>query len=239
MREDYKILIADDEALWANLIKSVLESHGYNVIVTTKASEIVDIALKEEVDLILLDITFPDMNGLDICKSITTNPETEHIGVILLTSQTDPSDVKRGLEAGANDYVEKQASSLELIARMQAVLKNRKKYISLLFLKSILENSPYPVFSICNDQISFASKKIISLLKYTEEEFLKLKLSDMIYEDEYEDFLKHVKDIYDKKSNYEFPYKFVCKDGEHINLLVHMVYLDSKKGVAFYCNTFV
>ncbi len=212
MREDYKILIADDEALWANLIKSVLESHGYNVIVTTKASEIVDIALKEEVDLILLDITFPDMNGLDICKSITTNPETEHIGVILLTSQTDPSDVKRGLEAGANDYVEKQASSLELIARMQAVLKNRKKYISLLFLKSILENSPYPVFSICNDQISFASKKIISLLKYTEEEFLKLKLSDMIYEDEYEDFLKHVKDIYDKKAIMN----------SHINLFVKM-----------------
>lgn len=239
MKETFKILIADDEALWANLIKGIMESHGYDVTVTTKGTEVISKAIAEKVDLVLLDITFPDINGLDICHNLSSNPDTEHIGIILLTSQSDPSDIKRGLEAGAHDYVEKQASSLELIARMEAVLRKRKKYNLLLFLKSILENSPYPVFSISDDRITFASKKIIYLLKYSEEEFMNLQLKNMIHEDELEDFLKHKNEVMEQKSSYEFPYKFICKDGETINLLVHMVYLDTKKGIAFYCNTFV
>ena len=240
MKENYKILIADDEALWANLIRGIMEGHGYQVFVTTHATEVVKMAIAEDVDLILLDINFPDMSGLDICQTISSNSDTEHISILLLTSQSDPSDLKRGLESGANDYVEKQSSSLELIARMQAVLRKRKKYNALLFLKSLLENSPYPVLTIKDEKISYINHKFTALLKHSgSEELLNNPVSTFIYEDELEDFNMHLNNVINSKTNYEFPYKFMCKDGEFINLLVHMVYLDSKKGVALYCNTFI
>jgi PAS domain S-box-containing protein len=239
MKENYKILIADDEALWANLIKGIMEGHGYQVFVTTHSSEVVKMAVSEDVDLILLDINFPDINGLEICQTISSNPDTEHISILLLTSQSDPSDLKKGLEAGANDYVEKQSSSLELIARMQAVLRKRKKYNALLFLKSLIENSPYPVLTIKEEKISYINNKFAALLKYSsDEELLNAQISSFIHEDEQENFSKQLNSIIDKKGKYEFPFKFICKDGEFIDILVHMVYLDSKKGIALYCNTF-
>jgi PAS domain S-box-containing protein len=240
MKENYKILIADDEALWANLIKGIMEGHGYQVFVTTHAAEVVKLAISEDVDLILLDINFPDMSGLEICQTISSNPETEHISILLLTSQSDPSDLKRGLESGANDYVEKQSSSLELIARMQAVLRKRKKYNALLFLKSLLENSPYPVLTLKEEKITYINHKFAALLQHPgNEELLNLNISDLMHEDELEDFKKHLSDVITFKTEYEFPYKFLSKNGDYINLLVHMVYLDSKKGVALYCNTFI
>jgi len=240
MKENYKILIADDEALWANLIKGIMEGHGYQVFVTIKSSEVINIAVREDVDLVLLDINFPDINGLEICQSLSSNPETEHIAVLLLTSQCDPSDLKRGLEAGASDYVEKQSSSLELIARMQAVLRKRKKTNALLFLRSVLEKSPYPVLTLRDEKITYVSNKLYSLLNYENgEEVQNLQIKDLIHEDEIDDFNKHLNIVDSEKTNYEFPYKFICKNGDYINLLVHMVYLDSKKGIALYCNTFV
>jgi PAS domain S-box-containing protein len=168
-----KILIADDEALWANLIKGIFEGHNFEVIVTLNGREVVDLAAKEKVDLILLDVNFPDTNGFLICEKASSDPRTESIPVVLLTAQSDPSDLKHGLECGASDYVEKHSSSLELLARVESILKNKNRIKNFYTYEAIVENSPYSIAIIKDAKIGYANKTFLRDFGY--ENFNELK----------------------------------------------------------------
>ena len=78
--------------------------------------------------LILLDLMLPDGSGLDLCKKIKGNPETESIPIIILTAKDDEVDRVVGFELGADDYVTKPFSVRELILRIKAVLKRGPNY---------------------------------------------------------------------------------------------------------------
>jgi PAS domain S-box-containing protein len=156
-----KILIADDEALWANLIKGIFEGHNFEVFVTLNGNEVVEIAAKEKVDLILLDVNFPNTNGFLICEKITTDLRTKAIPVVLLTAQSDPSDLKHGLECGATDYVEKQSSSLELLARVQSIIKHKARFKNFYTYESIIEDSPLSIGLISNEKIIYVNKTFL------------------------------------------------------------------------------
>jgi PAS domain S-box-containing protein len=238
MDQKFKILIADDEALWVNLIKGILEKNGYQVYITTNAFEVEEIATSQNVDLVLLDVNFPEANGLTICNSIKINPNTEHIAVIMLTAQGDPSDLKKGFEAGASDYIEKHASSLELLTRIKALLKTKAKTDSVFTHKKLFENSPYPMMVLKGGVINNINKKFIETLKYDNiEELINSNINPLIDEEELGKFCKQLEEVRVKKSRESFPYKFNCKDGNYINMVVHMVYLADDE-MALYCNTF-
>ena len=114
------ILIVEDEPAIAENIKFALETEGYGVIWQSVGGQVMATLAGASVDLIVLDIGLPDLNGLDLCKQIR---ERHTIPVIFLTARSEEIDRVVGLEIGADDYMVKPFSPRELAARVRAVLR--------------------------------------------------------------------------------------------------------------------
>jgi DNA-binding response OmpR family regulator len=115
-----KILMIDDEPMIVESVSYSLRQEGYEVITANHGDEGFRLAENEKVDLILLDLMLPGMNGLDICRAIRQHSE---VPIIILTAKEGEIDRVLGLELGADDYVTKPFSIRELIARVRTVLK--------------------------------------------------------------------------------------------------------------------
>ena len=114
-----KILIVEDEETIADLEKDYLELSGFEVEVANDGETGLDIALKEDFDIIILDIMLPGMDGFDICKEIRKEKD---IPIIMVSAKKDDIDKIRGLGLGADDYMTKPFSPSELVARVKAHL---------------------------------------------------------------------------------------------------------------------
>jgi len=119
-----KILIVEDEPAIAENIQYALETDGFDTICMTNGLTVLPYLEKEAIDLIVLDIGLPDINGLDLCKQIR---KTLAVPVIFLTARSDEIDRVVGLEIGADDYVTKPFSPRELSARVKAVLRRTRQ----------------------------------------------------------------------------------------------------------------
>jgi len=117
-----RILIVEDEPKMARLITEVLTAAGFEVLVTRNGAHAIEIVAMEKPDLILLDIILSagNMDGYEVARRIR---EFSNLPVIMLTARVRESDLLRGFEAGADDYITKPFSSKELVARIRAVLK--------------------------------------------------------------------------------------------------------------------
>lgn len=118
-----KILIIDDYPDNVFLLQDRLEREEFEVIKAYHGETGIQKAIEEKPDLILLDIMMPDISGFDVCKILTTNPETKLIPIILLTALTEADSLKQGLLAGAFDYIKKPFNRTELIARINSALR--------------------------------------------------------------------------------------------------------------------
>lgn len=118
-----KILVVDDEEHIVELIRYNLENNGYNIITAFDGDEAYTKAIEENPDLILLDIMLPILDGIEVCKKLKRNKESENIPIIMLTARTEETDKVLGLEIGADDYITKPFNVRELIARVKAVLR--------------------------------------------------------------------------------------------------------------------
>ena len=118
----FNILIADDIIQNIQILKSVLEGENYNVISVSNGRDALDLALKNNYDLILLDINMPKIDGFETCRRLKLNQKTKDIPVIFLTVETDIDSVVTGFELGAVDYVRKPFNAIELIARVKTHL---------------------------------------------------------------------------------------------------------------------
>ena len=116
------ILVADDDPDIQALVVLRLERSGYRVLRAADGQQALDLALREHPDLAVLDITMPKLDGYEVTKNLRANAETAEMPVILLTARVQESDVARGLEAGATEYVKKPFSPQELGARVSAIL---------------------------------------------------------------------------------------------------------------------
>ena len=115
-----KILIVEDEPAIVDNIQYALETEGFETVSVFSGTPVIPLLAKETVDLIILDIGLPDMNGLELCKEIRKTLSTP---IIFLTARTDEIDRVVGLEIGADDYISKPFSPKELSARVKAVLR--------------------------------------------------------------------------------------------------------------------
>lgn len=115
-----KILIVEDEPAIADNIVYALETEGFETAVHHAGGEVLELLARERIDLIVLDIGLPDINGLELCKTIRTEHATP---IIFLTARSGEIDRVVGLEIGADDYVVKPFSPRELSARVKAVLR--------------------------------------------------------------------------------------------------------------------
>jgi two-component system phosphate regulon response regulator PhoB len=118
-----KILVIEDEPDIRRNLEYNIAREGYNVLTAASLSEAEHIVNKQSVSLILLDLMLPDGSGLELCKKLKANSETEAIPIIILTAKDDEVDRVVGFELGADDYVTKPFSVRELILRIKAILK--------------------------------------------------------------------------------------------------------------------
>ena len=121
---DYKktILIVDDEKMILNLLAHNLEKEGYNVVEASDGLEAINIVQEKKVDLILLDVMLPKLDGLSVCKRIKN---MMNVPILMVTAKDDELDKILGLELGADDYITKPFNIRELLARVKA---NLRKY---------------------------------------------------------------------------------------------------------------
>jgi DNA-binding response OmpR family regulator len=121
-----KILVIDDHADSVFLLKDRLEREGYEVITAYDGKSGMQRAFNDNPDLILLDIIMPDIDGLEVCRTLLNTQSTKDIPVILITGKVDADGTKEGLQAGAFDYIRKPVNKTELLARIHSALKLRE-----------------------------------------------------------------------------------------------------------------
>ena len=121
-----KILIVEDEEAIADLEKDYLEMSGYEVRIENDGIKGLEAAMNGEVDLIILDLMLPGMDGYDICKKVR---EEKNIPIIMVSAKKDDIDKIRGLGLGADDYMTKPFSPSELVARVKAHLSRYERLI--------------------------------------------------------------------------------------------------------------
>jgi DNA-binding response OmpR family regulator len=123
MHEKKKILVAEDEPDIRELIAISLRYAGYEVVEAIDGQEAVKKAQGESPDLILLDVRMPNMNGYEACNLLKGGDSTQKIPVIFLSARGQESEIKRGLEMGAEEYILKPFAPDELYRRVGSILE--------------------------------------------------------------------------------------------------------------------
>jgi len=117
------ILVVDDEEDILELVRHHLKREGYAVQCADSGEKALTAARSGPVDLILLDLMLPGIDGLEVTRQLKNAPRTKHIPILMLTAKGEESDVVTGLELGADDYVTKPFSPRILIARTRAIMR--------------------------------------------------------------------------------------------------------------------
>lgn len=120
------ILIVDDEEDILSLVEYNMKKHGFQVSCVATREEAIKTTRSLTQELIILDLMLPGVDGLDVCKVLKHDNNTKMIPIVMLTAKGEESDIVRGLEFGADDYITKPFSPNILVARIQAVLRRKQ-----------------------------------------------------------------------------------------------------------------
>ncbi|ADY64203.1 PleD family two-component system response regulator [Agrobacterium tumefaciens] len=118
-----RVLVVDDIPANVKLLEARLVAEYFDVVTAEDGFKALDICNQEQVDIILLDIMMPGMDGFEVCERLKANPKTAHIPVVMVTALDQPSDRVRGLKAGADDFLTKPVNDLQLIARVKSLVR--------------------------------------------------------------------------------------------------------------------
>ncbi|MEZ5684394.1 MAG: phosphate regulon transcriptional regulator PhoB [Paracoccaceae bacterium] len=120
------VLVVEDESAQREVLQYNLEAEGFRVAMAVNGDEALLMVREEKPDLIVLDWMLPNVSGIEICRRVKSNPETRQIPIIMLSARSEESDRVRGLETGADDYVVKPYSVIELMARLRTQLRRTR-----------------------------------------------------------------------------------------------------------------
>jgi two-component system, cell cycle response regulator len=118
-----RILVVDDIPANVKLLEARLMAEYFDVLTASNGFDALDICDRTQVDVILLDIMMPEMDGFEVCERLKSNPRTAHIPVVMVTALDQPSDRVRGLKAGADDFLTKPVNDLQLISRVKSLVR--------------------------------------------------------------------------------------------------------------------
>ncbi len=118
-----RILVVDDIPANVKLLEARLLAEYFDVLTAADGHEALAICDRNQVDLILLDIMMPGIDGFEVCERLKANPKTNHIPVVMVTALDQPADRVRGLKAGADDFLTKPVNDLQLISRVKSLLR--------------------------------------------------------------------------------------------------------------------
>ena len=115
-----RILVVDDDEALSEMIGIVLRNDGFDPVFCADGAKALEVFQDNKPDLVLLDLMLPGMDGIEVCRLIRAESD---VPIVMLTAKSDTSDVVRGLESGADDYVAKPFKPAELVARVRARLR--------------------------------------------------------------------------------------------------------------------
>ena len=125
-----KILIVEDEIKILEVVTSLMEKQGYEVYQAEDGKQALKIFYNNEISLIILDLMLPDISGEEICMKIR---EKSRVPIIMLTAKVDESNLLQGIDIGADDYITKPFSLMELVARVKAILRRTSEELNPLY----------------------------------------------------------------------------------------------------------
>lgn len=132
------ILIVDDERsnidILLGIFKKINQNNSFNITAVKSAKQALTMISKREMDLILLDIMMPEMDGYELCKILKDDEKTKHIPILFITSNTDDKSIITAYNAGAEDYITKPFRPIEIIARVKLNLKLQENLKTLQYI---------------------------------------------------------------------------------------------------------
>ncbi|AFQ45998.1 response regulator transcription factor [Desulfosporosinus meridiei] len=184
------ILIVDDDPIVLRMLESALSKNGYHTFKAESGENALRILDALAIDLVLLDVVLPGMDGLNTLKKIRNHPTYGFVPVLMLTSRDSEIDHVIGLELGADDYISKPIRFHELIARIKAVLRradsNRTSFSKVVFRGLVMDLSSRQV--TVNDQeieLSFKEFELLCLLaKRPGRVFTRAEILDTVWSEE-------------------------------------------------------
>ena len=120
------VLIVEDETALVTLLRYNLEREGFRVAEARDGEEALVLCAEERPDIILLDWMLPHLSGIEVCRRLKSRPETRAVPIIMLSARSEEVDLVRGLETGADDYMVKPYSVVELMARVRTQLRRSR-----------------------------------------------------------------------------------------------------------------
>ena len=203
-----KVLVVDDEVKIIEVVKSYLESKGFTVFSAENGKQALNIFESENISLIVLDLMLPDMSGEEICMEIR---KKSRVPIIMLTAKVEESDMLRGLNIGADDYITKPFSLKALYARIEAVLRRSSDDPVPLYNKTAFNNGDLEVDfesrtikkNLAEINLTPNEFKILgALIKYPNKVFTREDIINVALGDEFEGYDRavdsHIKNIRQK-----------------------------------------
>lgn len=171
--EEIVILIVDDVQQNLQLLTHILDKEGYQCSLASSGKEALEMLNMLTPDLILLDLMMPQMNGLEVCERVKSNPDNKEIPIIFLTASLEEKHLVKAFEVGANDYVTKPFKKAELLARISTQLslsqhiKHFREMNSQLKQKNLELKDVNDELELYNDMVSHDIKNPLTVIKST------------------------------------------------------------------------
>jgi len=118
-----RVLIVDDIPTNVRLLEARLSAEYYDVVTASSGREALTICDNQDIDIVLLDVMMPEMDGFEVCQRLKSNPKTQHVPVLMITALDQSSDRVRGLEVGADDFLTKPVDDVQLMARVKSLVR--------------------------------------------------------------------------------------------------------------------
>src|ERR1035437_7877157 len=182
------ILVADDQAANRELLDELLTTQGFRVVTVPDGAAAVKELTRTQVDLVLLDVMMPHLNGFEVCQKIKSNPETYLIPVVLITALSDKQDRIEGINAGADDFLTRPVDRAERLARVGSLLKlkqrtdelERAEAVLCTLARSIEGKDPY-THGHC-ERLADYSARLGEHLALSEEQVIALRRAGVVHD---------------------------------------------------------
>lgn len=173
MENQTSLLLIDDDPTLLFGLDGVLSREGYKIHTAQSGERGLELAKKVNPDLILCDVMMPSLNGFDLLKKLSQQPETENIPFIFLTARTVEESKVHGLLLGADDYIIKPFLKDELLARIQTVLRRRRKAV-----EAAMQSSSQQIFHLRSEIASLMRTSKVDWEKFVDSLFQMLAMRD-------------------------------------------------------------
>ncbi|HJP17531.1 MAG: hypothetical protein CMD96_04170 [Gammaproteobacteria bacterium] len=230
-----KVLIAEDDFIAQQIFKNYMKKYGFGCEIVgdgKKALEVLENGFQPAA--VILDCLMPVMDGIDTCRILKKNEAYRHIPVIMVTSAKNKDDIIAGLEAGADDYITKPFDGDELIARLEAHIRNyslvRKLKESENQFKSSFENAPLGMALVALDHRLISVNKVLcEITGLSAEELLATSFPDITHPDEND--YSFIQEMIEKKNSlFQGEMKWIHKSGKILSILLNVSLLRGTDG---------